>query len=108
MTCKKKKKKSPVAYQNSDKNICACVDKDRVNIGVERSGLSAACPSTSGRFLSPASGCDASPRRLFHSLSVSLSAHDLTTASETDVQIPGRDKGKMNLIYRQWPLEACH
>lgn len=56
--------------------------------------LRAECPPDTGRFLSPVSGCDALPRRVFHSSPLSLSAPGLTPASEIDAQIPGKDNGK--------------
>lgn len=58
--------------------------------GVERCHLTlrAECPPATGRFLSPDSGRDALPRKVFHSLPLSLSARDLITACEIDSQIP--------------------
>lgn len=69
--------------------------------------LSAKRPPVAGKFLSPVSRRDALPRRVFHSSPLFLSARDLTTASEIDAQIPGKDKGKISLIHCQMPLEAC-
>ena len=66
--------------------------------------LSAKRPPAAGRFLSPVSGCDVLSRRVFHSSPLSLSAHDLTTASEIGAQIPGRDKGKKHISF----TAKCH
>lgn len=54
----------------------------------------AECPPAAGKFPSPFSGCGAPRGRASHSSPVSLSAPDLTPASQTDAQIPNEDKGK--------------